>query len=105
MGKRDGFTIKVGISTYGSVNLETGWSYKEITLTQESATIEALLRSVELRDGRIIFDLVGDEGGIKDNYVIWLNGRVLDSHTALKMKITNEDQVIAGSFIRAIGGG
>lgn len=97
--------IKVSISTYGTVNLEAGWTSKEVSLPRQSATVEDVLHLVKLMDGRAVFDLIADKSGIRESYGIWLNGRVLSDRTALHTRLKNEDQIAIGSSIRAIGGG
>ncbi len=97
--------VNVSISTFGSVNKEVGWSCKELSLAQEGVTVEDVLKSVRLRDGRILFDLVGDESGIKDNYTILLNGRPLWNPKDLKTEVRSEDLVTAMDILQAIGGG
>lgn len=54
-----------------------GWDSKEVKLEQGRVTVEDVLRSVELEDGRTLFDLVADESGTKESYTSLLNGRPL----------------------------
>ena len=97
--------VKVNVTTYGSVNKEAGWSCQEVELEQERVTIEDVLRSAELGDGRSLFDLVADESGIKERYTILLNGRPLWNPRDLKVEITGRDQVTALDILYALGGG
>lgn len=97
--------IKVNISTYGSVNKEVGWHFKEVTIEQAKMTVENVLKSMELGDGRTLFDLVGEEGKIKSSYIILLNGRPLWDSEGLKIEITSGDLVTAMDVIEVMGGG
>ncbi len=97
--------VQVSVSTYGNVNKEAGWNSKEVTIEQERATVEDVLKSVKLGDGRALFDLVGDAGQIKDEYMIWLNGVILRDPKDLQREVKNEDEIVAGDFVEAIGGG
>ena len=97
--------IKVSIHTYGSVNKVAGWGSKDIKLEQDRATLEDVLRAVNLSEEKTLFDLVAGESGIKDDYTIILNGRPLWNPKDLKSKIENEDMVTAMDMLTAIGGG
>ena len=97
--------VKVSISTYGSVNKETGWNCKEVKLQQARVTVEDVLRSAELGGGRTLFDLVGRESGIKDGYTILLNERPLWNPDDLRIEIKNGDQVAALDILYPIDGG
>lgn len=59
---------KMSISTYGSVNKEAGWNSQEVKAEKEKITIEDVLRSSELKDGRALFDLIAEGNRIKENY-------------------------------------
>ncbi len=97
--------VKASINTYGSVNKEVGWSSKEVKLEQERVTIEDVLRSAELGDGKTLFNLVADESGIKESYMIMINGRPLQNAKELKMEIKSGDAVTAMDFVLLAGGG
>ena len=97
--------IKVSVSTYGRVNKEAGWDCKEFKLEQARVTVEDVLRSAKVEDGRTLFDLVADERGVKEDYTILLNDRTLRSHEYLRREIKDEGLVMALGIIEAIGGG
>ena len=101
----EGTIVKASINTYGSVNKEAGWNRKEVTLRQTRASVEDVLRSAELGDGRPLFDLVADASGLKKNYTIVLNGRPLWNHEDLGVEIKSGDQVAALDILYPIGGG
>ena len=97
--------MKVCISTYGTVNEEVGWSYKEVQLEQEKGTVEDVLRMIQLRDGTKLFNLVADTNGTKDNYTILLNGHRLWDRQDIKMEIKSGDLIAVMDFLYPIGGG
>lgn len=60
--------VKVRVNAYGSVNREAGWAYyKEFDFEQEKVTVEDMLKSIKLKNGRFLFDLVANDNGIKAN--------------------------------------
>ncbi len=97
--------VKVSISTYGSVNKEAGWDCKEFRLEQAMVTVEDVLRSAKLEDGKTLFDLVADKRGLKEDYTILLNGRPLQSPKDLRREIKGEDLITAMGILYPIGGG
>ena len=58
------------INLWGRASSEAGWKAREVELEGSGATIEDVLRTAELRDGRSLFDLIGEDGGIKAGYAI-----------------------------------
>ena len=84
---------KVIINTYGSANKAAGWNSREVKLEKAEVAIEDVLKSAELEDGRTLFALVAKENGMKDNYAIFLRGRLLWHPVDLKMRIRSGDQL------------
>jgi len=70
---------KMSISTYGSVNKEAGWNSQEVKAEKEKITIEDVLRSAELKDGRTLFDLIAEGNRIKENYAQVTNSQDVQS--------------------------
>ena len=97
--------VKVRITTYGTLNKRVAWNSHEVTLEQETVTVEDVLRSAELGDGTTLFDLVAYEDGISNNHTILLNGRPLWQSKDLKMTIKEGDEISALDILFAIGGG
>ena len=97
--------VTVNISIYGTVSEEAGWSCKEVKLEQTKATVEDVLMSVKLRNGRTLLDLVADEHSVKEDYTVLLNGRPLWSPKDLKRAINSKDLITAMGILYPIGGG
>ncbi len=97
--------IKINIHTYGSVNTEVGWDTREINLDQRLITIEDVLKLVKSEDGRVLFDLVCEEGRIKESHMMMLNGRPLRNPDALTMAIKDKDTVTVLDSVRLAAGG
>lgn len=98
--------LKVTVIAYGSVSKEADWGHsKEVNFEQEKITVEDVLKSVTLKDGRLLFDLIGDENGIKDSYTVMLNGLILQSSKDLKKEVKDKDIVTALDFFRFLIGG
>ena len=64
-----------------------------------------MLRSAALGNRKALFDLVADEGGVKEDYAVLLNGRPLKSHEDLRRELKDEDLITAMGVFYPIGGG
>ena len=94
---------KVRLNTYASVNQQAGWNEKDIAL--DVGTVEEVLRSAKLKDGSSLFDLVADENGIKDGYVVFLNGRNVKNIKSLETEIKDEARLSVMDVITMPMGG
>jgi len=97
--------VKVIISTFGSVNKNAGWNSQEVQLEKEGVTIEDVLSSAELEDGRTLFDLVAEGSRLKESYAIFLSGLLLLHPVDLKMGIESGDTLAILDFPFILGGG
>ena len=97
--------IKVTVTTYGNVHKEAGWHSREVTVEQMKATVEDVLKLALLEDGRTLFDIVSDNGGIKQDSSILLNGRPLWNPKDLKTEIKSGDLITATGILEPLGGG
>ena len=93
------------VKTYGSVNKDAGWNYLELRIRGKKISLEKVLKLAVLKDQRSMFDLIASEKGLKENYAIFLCGRLIWQPVDLQMQIHSGDELLILDFPFTIGGG
>ena len=91
---------KVKVLVFASLRDKIGWSQKEVLVNGDK--IRDLLRSIKSIDGRSLYEIVIENGKLRPNFLILLNGREISFLNGLNTKIKDGDMV---SIFPPAGGG
>jgi hypothetical protein len=97
--------MKVVVNLYGNANKEAGWNSRDFELDRQQVTILDVLRLAGLPDGHSLADLIADGDRLRDDYAIFLSGRLLEHPTDLRAEVNNGDDILVLDFPFTLGGG
>lgn len=96
--------MKVMVTGLVGVRRALGWSSKEVEFAGQ--TLEDLLKTVKTRDGLTLYDFLVENGEMKGDYAVIVNGVNLASgDSCLSMEIGENDQVLAMTVLGVVAGG
>ncbi|RLF98344.1 MAG: molybdopterin synthase sulfur carrier subunit [Thaumarchaeota archaeon] len=91
---------KVKVLVFVSLRDKVGWSQKEVMVDGDK--IRDLLKSIKSVDGRSLYEIVTENGKLRPNFLILLNGREISFLNGLNTKIKDGDTI---SIFPPAGGG
>lgn len=60
--------------TPGRAATAAGWRAREVRVDAATASIGDILRSVYLRDGASLFDLIAEPAGVRPDFAVFISG-------------------------------
>ena len=78
----------------GRAAAAAGWRAREVKVEAAAASIGDILRSVHLADGRTsLFDLIGEEGGLKPDYAVFIGGVLVRGPVDWSRAVADSEQI------------
>lgn len=77
----------------GKVAASAGWRARDIRVEKPGATVEDLFRSVLLKDGQTLFELVSQGQGLKPDYALYVGGELLLGACDWQRSIIDSEQI------------
>lgn len=72
----------------------TGWRAREIRVEKATATLEDILRSATLKEGKsTLYDLVTDKESFRDDFSLFISGEFMQGDVDLKRAIRDSEQI------------
>jgi len=93
-------STSVTVKAMSEVSRILGWREREVEF--EGSTLEALLKSLVTLDGQSLYSLLVEEGRIKADTIISVNGKVV---TSLETHLNWGDRVMTMEMVRLFHGG
>ncbi len=83
--------VRVKIRAFALIREKLGWKERELEV--KARTLEDLLKAVKTVNGKNLYELITDEGEIKSNFLVLLNGKEVGYLKGLKTRIKEGDAI------------
>lgn len=90
----------VTVKAMSEVGRIMGWSEREVEL--RGSTLDSLLRSLLALDGQSLYNVLVENGSLKEDYIIGINGHIV---TSLNTPLNCGDRVLTMEMVRLFQGG
>ncbi len=97
--------VNVSLVALGSVRAGLGWSESFRSVEAEGGTVGEVLGSVPLGEGGTLLDFLTEDGEMRPEYMIRLNGGCVRRKAGLDTRLEDGDTVLAMDIVRFIAGG
>lgn len=95
---------EINIVALMTVREMLGWSKKTVLFS--GRTLSEFLRQFNTIAGDNLYDvLVREDGGIKQDYMVWLNNRPVKQEHSLEIPLETGDRVVVMSIMKFAAGG
>lgn len=95
----------VSIVTLGTVRAGLGWTESARAIETDGNTVRDALDAVAFSDGSSLLDFLTEDGEMRPEYMIRLNGGCVRRKAGLDTRLEDGDTVLAMDIVRFIAGG
>ncbi len=95
----------VSMVTLGTVRAGLGWTESARKIDTEGTTVRDVLGAVPFSDGSSLLDFLTEDGEMRPEYMIRLNGGCVRRKAGLDTQLKDGDTVLAMDIVRFIAGG